>query len=160
MADKLVIADLHSLGQSEAIDILARIARIERKTFPSNEALSFTPDLWRKKPNTTVLYMMDNAPAALAAYAVYVRQKGLALLHKICVAEPYRRKGAGQRLVQYIQQRLQKEGCQCIQLWVDKNREPARRLYLKCGFVEREEVPDYYAPGRTGIRMVYEIRNV
>ncbi|KAL1985116.1 hypothetical protein VTN96DRAFT_8245 [Rasamsonia emersonii] len=163
MAECLVIADIHSLKQNEALDILARIARVEKKTFPSNEAFDFSADLWRKKPNTRVIYAMDTpsspagAPSTLVAYAVYVRQKGAALLHKVCVTEPHRRRGIGKRLLEYIQQRLQKEGCQYIQLWVDRDRHPARALYARCGFEEREQVADYYAPGRTGIRMVLNL---
>jgi len=157
----ITISDIHSLGQKEAFEILTQIARIEKKTFPSNEAFPFGQELWRKKPNTRVLYA-TSAPApdarpVLIAYAVYVRQKGAALLHKVCVIEALRRQGVGQRLMEYIQQRLQKEGCQYIQLWVDKAREPARALYTRNGFREREEIADYYAPGRTGIRMLLEL---
>lgn len=163
MAECLVIADIHSLRQNEALDILARIARVEKKTFPSTEAFDFSADLCKKKPNTRVIYVMDapsapaGTPSTLVAYAVYVRQKGVALLHKVCVTEPYRGRGIGKRLLEYIQQRLQKEGCQYIQLWVDKARQPARALYARCGFQEREVVADYYAPGRTGIRMVLNL---
>ncbi|KAL2011768.1 hypothetical protein VTN00DRAFT_4486 [Thermoascus crustaceus] len=162
MPEGLSISDIHSLGQKEALDILARIARVEKKTFPSNEAFDFSADLWRKKPNTRVLYATGaspstGAPSPLVAYAVYVRQKGAALLHKVCVAEPFRRRGVGQKLMDHIRQRLQREGCQYIQLWVDKAREPARALYARCGFEEREEIDNYYAPGRTGIRMVLNL---
>lgn len=158
----LTISDIHSLGQSQAFEILEQIARVEKKTFPSNEAFSFGQELWRKKPNTRVLYATGGTPTpgarpVLIAYAVYVRQKGAALLHKVCVVEAFRRQGAGQQLIHYIRQRLQREGCQYIQLWVDKAREPARALYTRNGFKEREEILDYYAPGRTGIRMVLDL---
>lgn len=157
----ITISDIHSLNQKEAFEILAQIARVEKKTFPSNETFSFGQELWRKKPNTRVLYA-TSAPApgarpVLIAYAVYVRQKGAALLHKVCVIEALRRQGVGQTLMEYMQQRLQKEGCQYIQLWVDKAREPARALYTRTGFRAREEIADYYAPGRTGIRMVLDL---
>lgn len=41
-----------------------------------------------------------------------------------------------------------------MQLWVDRDRVGARALYQRCGFEGREEVGDYYAPGRSGVRMV------
>ncbi|KAL2221372.1 acetyltransferase, GNAT family [Thermoascus aurantiacus ATCC 26904] len=162
MPEGLNISDIHSLGQKEALDILARIARVERKTFPSNEVFDFSADLWRKKPNTRVIYATGappstGAPSPLVAYAVYVRLKGAALLHKVCVVESFRGRGVGKKLMDYIRQRLQREGCQYIQLWVDKARAPARALYTRSGFEEREEVDDYYAPGRTGIRMVLNL---
>ncbi|KAJ5688294.1 hypothetical protein N7536_010913 [Penicillium majusculum] len=155
----LTISDIHSLKRNEALEILARISRVEKKTFPTNEAFPFSEDLWRKKPNTRVLYAIraKGSHSDLIAYAVYVRQKGVALLHKICVTEPNRRQGVGQEVLSYIQQRLRKEGCQYIQLWVDQAREPAHALYLRIGFEEREVIPDYYAPGRTGIKMVLDL---
>ncbi|KAF4194685.1 hypothetical protein CNMCM8927_007134 [Aspergillus lentulus] len=160
-ADRIKKATAEAMaGKDQAFDILAQIARIEKKTFPANEAFPFGEDLWKKKPNTRVLYAVSTAsgvPHRLVAYAVYVRQKGVALLHKVCVVEAFRRQGIGMQLMNYIRQRLQKEGCQYIQLWVDKAREPARSLYNRSGFDEREEIADYYAPGRTGIRMVLDL---
>ncbi|KAJ5777187.1 Acyl-CoA N-acyltransferase [Penicillium odoratum] len=160
MPPPITLSDIHSLKRNEALEILAQITRIEKKTFPTNEAFGFGEELWRKKPNTRVLYATQTREGTrpeLIAYAVYVRQKGVALLHKVCVIEACRRQGVGQQLMSYIQERLRKEGCQYIQLWVDKAREPARALYSRCGFKEQEEIPDYYAPGRTGIRLVLDL---
>ncbi|KAJ5660175.1 hypothetical protein N7507_006626 [Penicillium longicatenatum] len=160
MPPTITISDIHSLKRNEALEILAQLTRIEKKTFPTNEAFVFGEELWRKKPNTRVIYATqakEGTRPELIAYAVYVRQKGIALLHKVCVIEACRRQGVGQQLMSYIQERLRKEGCQYIHLWVDKAREPARALYGRCGFKEQEEIPDYYAPGRTGIRMVLDL---
>ncbi|OQD77572.1 hypothetical protein PENDEC_c002G06629 [Penicillium decumbens] len=159
MPPALTISDIHSLKRNEALEILTQISRVEKKTFPTNEALGFGEEMWRKKPNTRVLYATRAAGGQpeLIAYAVYVRQKGAALLHKVCVVGAYRRQGVGQQLMSYIQDRLRKEGCQYIQLWVDGAREPARALYARNGFEEREVIPDYYAPGRTGIRMILDL---
>ena len=167
----ITISDLHSVNRKEeALAILAQITRIEKKTFPAKEAFQFSDDLWKKKPNTRVIYATSkNAPPTAAptaagkdantivAYAVYVRQKSTALLHKVCVAEPYRGRGVGRLLMQYVRHRLEREGCQFIQLWVDRDRAPARALYARCGFEDREVVPDYYALGRTGVRMLLAI---
>ncbi|PLB44026.1 acetyltransferase, GNAT family [Aspergillus steynii IBT 23096] len=160
MQAELKISDIHSLSRDQAFGILTQISRVEKKTFPANEAFAFGEELWRKKPNTRVVYATTATPGAISsviAYAVYVRQKGVALLHKVCVVESYRRQGVGMQLMDYIRRRLQKEGCQYIQLWVDKARDPARSLYCRNGFEEREEIPDYYAPGRTGIKMVLDL---
>lgn len=158
----VTISDIHSLKRSEALEILDRVSRVEKKTFPSNEAFGFGEELWRKKPNMRLLYATraNQGRSELIAYAVYVRQKGIALLHKVCVIAACRRQGVGQQLMSYIQERLRKEGCQSIQLWVDQAREPARALYSRNGFEEREVIHDYYAPGRTGIRMVLDLERV
>lgn len=193
--ESLIIRDIHTLKQKEALEYLDRIARIEKRTFPASEAFDFNADLWRKKPNTRVIYAhipssavtstststsarkrtctataattatapattASNAqvtPAGVIAYAVYVRVKGIALLHKVCVAEGHRGRGYGWQLMQYIAQRLQKEGCQGVHLWVDQGREAARRLYARLGFKEFEVVENYYGPGRTGIKMILEL---
>ncbi|KAF9887472.1 hypothetical protein FE257_010189 [Aspergillus nanangensis] len=157
MRADLNISDIHSLGKAQAFETLAQIARVEKKTFPAKEAFAFGEELWKKKPNTKVLYATLGPHSSVIAYAVYVRQKGVALLHKVCVVEGYRRQGVGMELMNYIRQRLQKEGCQYVQLWVDKARDAARSLYVRNGFEEREEIPDYYAPGRKGIRMVLDL---
>ncbi|PGH19156.1 hypothetical protein AJ80_04236 [Polytolypa hystricis UAMH7299] len=175
-----IITDIHTLPQKQALEILMQITRIEKRTFPTSEAFEFSPDLWRKKPNTRVLYAKlaspteTKAPATTAAaaaaaaattaadvtviaYAVYVRIRGTALLHKVCVAEAYRGQGLGKQLMAHIQARLVREGCQIVHLWVDTGRETARRLYIGCGFEEVEMVEDYYGNGRTGVKMVWEI---
>ncbi|RAL00273.1 GNAT family N-acetyltransferase [Aspergillus ibericus CBS 121593] len=160
MSTDLTVSDIHSLKKDQALEILAEMARVEKKTFPTNEAMGFGEELWRKKPNTRVLYVTRAAPDArptLLAYAVYVRQKGIALLNKVCVGEAYRRQGVGMHLMNYLRVRLQREGCQHIHLWVDKARSPARSLYARNGFKEREHIPDYYAPGRTGIKMILDL---
>ncbi|KAL2802788.1 acyl-CoA N-acyltransferase [Aspergillus granulosus] len=162
MLEDLTISDIHSLGKSKAFEVLAQIARIEKKTFPSSEAFPFGEELWRKKPNTRVLYatwtsQKPQPPSPLIAYAVYARQKGVAWVHKVCVAEAFRGQGVGTQLMEYIRARLQKEGCQYVYLWVDRGREHARSLYLRSGFEEHEELPDYYAPGRNGIKMVLDL---
>ena len=161
------IREIHSLSQSEAARIIEQIARIEKRTFPSSEAFEFDISLWRKRPNTRVLY--GTLPVAsteekeksnsdvIVAYAVYMRLKGSASLHKICVAQPYRGRGFGKLLLEGIEQRLRDEKCQSIQLWVDQDRMAARKLYSTRGFQERELVADYYGPGRTGIKMVLDI---
>ncbi|KAL4975460.1 acyl-CoA N-acyltransferase [Aspergillus desertorum] len=157
MLENLTISDIHSLGKTQAIEMLSQITRIEKKTFPASEAYPFSEELWRKKPNTRVLYVTQTPQGPPIAYAFYARQKGVAFLHKVCVAERFRRKGVGMQLMQYIRTRLQKEGCQYVHLWVDKARGTARSLYIRNGFEEREVFTGYYAPGRDGIKMVLDL---
>lgn len=188
----LIISDIHILPQKDATAIIERITRLEKRTFPPSEAFEFSLDLWKKKPNTRVIYAKsaelaspsdpspprplqagkkrgvagitttnvgatNNTSSNVIAYAVYARAKGIALLHKICVAEPYRGSGVGEQLMAYIEQRLRREGCQCVLLWVDKERAAARKLYTRRGFEEMEAVENYYGNGRTGVKMVLEL---
>lgn len=179
----LEIADLHSASRSEALTALTQMTRIEKKSFPATEAFEFDMKLW-KRPNTRVLYASilpttahaqaqaqaqstknnnksaGNGERIVVAYLVYVRHRECVLLHKLCVMEQHRRKGIGERLLSYaIRERFvdKEPGCEYVQLWVDKGRLPARNLYQKCGFKEKEEISDYYSEGRTGIRMVLTV---
>ncbi|EEQ86879.2 acetyltransferase [Blastomyces dermatitidis ER-3] len=114
-------------------------------------------------PTTTTPTPQTQPPAPIIAYALYVRQKSTALLHKVCVAEPFRGQGVGRQLLTYVieqslcPQRGGGRGCVAVQLWVDEKRAVARALYAGCGFVEVEGVEDYYGPGRKGLRMVLEL---
>ncbi|PGH15816.1 hypothetical protein AJ79_02197 [Helicocarpus griseus UAMH5409] len=172
MSDTITALDIHDLStipqKQAALENLSQINRIERKTFPSSEAFDFSDqNLWRKKPNTRVLYATiatsTSSTAAqkpnIAAYILYVRLKGVALLHKVCVAEPFRKQGIGKKLLAYvIEEKLRRErGCEAVHLWVDEKREAARGLYLGLGFVEVESVEDYYGPGRRGVKMVLKL---
>lgn len=150
--------DVHTLKQHEAASIIAQISRIERRTFPTAEAFDFNMSFWKQKPNTRVIY--GEHTTKLVAYAVYVRMKDTALLHKVCVEESNRGRGVGTQLMAYIECRLRKEGCRTVHLWVDEGRHAAHRLYSRCGYKELSTVENYYGNGRTGIKMVFDLDSI
>ncbi|KAK2781726.1 hypothetical protein FQN53_000410 [Emmonsiellopsis sp. PD_33] len=170
----LLLTPLSSIRDKQtALTILSHLNRLEKKTFPASEAFDFSdPNLWRKKPNTRILYATsptttptntNNNNNNIIAYAVYVRLRDTALLHKVCVAEGHRGKGVGRELMrQVVEERVGKgeRGCRVVQLWVDEGRGVARRLYRGCGFEEVEWVRGYYGAGRGGVRMVREMGGV
>lgn len=51
------ISDIHSLDRSYTFEVLAQIARVEKKAFPTNETFGFSENFWRKKPKMKVLYV-------------------------------------------------------------------------------------------------------
>ncbi|KAM5436512.1 hypothetical protein MferCBS31731_005790 [Microsporum ferrugineum] len=164
MDTPLVIGELRTLKQDEASAVLEEIARIERRTFPTSEAMQFDMSLWRKKPNSRVIYGRTRAESktaggaeAVVAYAVYVRVKEKALLHKICVEGGHRGRGVGRQMMAYIEDQLRREGCQAVYLWVDGERTAARRLYRSRGFEQTGLVDDYYGNGRAGIKMALDL---
>ena len=151
------IADLTSNPLKDQQKYLAEIQRIEKKNFPSSEALDFDAEL--KKRNTNVILALKDFDGSIevAAYLVYLRMKRLTLLHKICVAQPYRQQGIAKEMITLLRSRLEKEGCDSVQLWVDEGRTAARALYASCDFKQIDRCPDYYGPGRTGLRMVLRL---
>lgn len=135
------------------------VKHAEKKTFPRIEVFDF--DIELKKNNTELMIILDEAllpeSTALIAYSVYARHKQTVLLHKVCVLEKYRRHGVARRILEMQKERLRCRSCESIQLWVDEKRKPAVGLYAGLGFKEVDRIEDYYAPGRTGVRMLLSL---
>ncbi|CCX33063.1 acyl-CoA N-acyltransferase [Pyronema domesticum] len=89
----------------------------------------------------------------LVGYAVYIRTKQMTRIHKVCIVDRYRRLGVGKWMMDQLLKELRKARAEAVDLWVDKDRLPARGLYKAMGFEEMEEVVDYYSKGRNGVRM-------
>jgi len=65
--------------------------------------------------------------------------------------------GIGKWLMGQLLRELVKASATNVDLWVDSSRIPARRLYMSCGFLEKETVRGYYSSNRDGIRMELEL---
>ena len=144
-------------------DFIHQIQHVEKKTFPRREALDFSIEV--QKRNTDLVIIVDDAgiftPAKpkVVAYMVFVHLKAgnAVLLHKICVDSENRRRGIASIVLEAQTQRLKRQGCTRIQLWVDEGNVPARNLYKALGLQEVSRVNDYYAAGRNGIQMLWEL---
>lgn len=147
-------------------ELIPQVQHIEKKTFPRREALDFSSEL--QKRNMDLAIMLDDAGVLisarpkLVAYMVFVHLKAgnAVLLHKVCVLEDYRRRGIARIALETQAERLKKQGCTKIQLWVDEGNMPARSLYKILGLDEVRRVNDYYAVGRTGIQMLWNFPSV
>lgn len=153
----IIIKDSASLTAKERAAAGDQVAKLERKNFPSSEGFDYDVEL-RKKSISLILAYRDTAPNVAVAYLVYQRMKRVAWLHKLCVIEEERRKGIGRCLIHALRHQMESRGGEDIQLWVDEHRRPAKALYDSLGFVEVEHRPDYYAPGRSGLKMELKVR--
>ena len=150
--------------ESRPSNLIDQVRRAERKTFPRDEAMDF--DLELKKCNTELIIVLAAEESAadhklsLAGCLVYARLHGIALLHKVCVLEGYQRHGIARRMLSRLTDKLQGQGCERLQLWVDEARKPARALYEAMDFKTSDRATDYYGPGRTGIKMILELNSV
>lgn len=153
-SEQVIFKELRKLPRSNVPAILDDMRKLEKKTFAANELFSFDDNIVGK-PNMVILVGLSNAGGVqqLTAYAVGVRWNHQLLLHKICVAPAYRRKGLGRKLLQMIIERARSWSCRGIDLWVDEANQDARRLYSQHGFKDEEVVLDYYSKGRNGIKM-------
>lgn len=141
-----------SLPPKNRPTIAEKVARLEKKVFPTSEAFDYNVEL-RKKNTGVILAFKETDSDNLVAYLVYQRMKRLVWLHKLCVVEQEREKGLGKNLVRFLACEMKKGGCQSIQLWLDDNRKPAKALYASCGFQQVDYRNNYYAPGRAGLKM-------
>jgi ribosomal protein S18 acetylase RimI-like enzyme len=133
-------------------DILNAIQSLERRTFPSSECLAILAET--SKRNTQLLYAQSSS--GIVGYLVFIHTPGGLRIHKVCIAEAFRRRRIATSLIEKVCDIASKAG-KDIDLWVDEARIPARECYIKCGFAHvGETVIDYYGPGRNGIRMVWK----
>ena len=139
--------------------IFAQVDKAERKTFPRNEVMAFGNEL--QKNNFELIVIVDDVlrtvQPVLVGYVAFTRMKGVALLHKVCILDKYRRQGIASKTLQMHFEKLSAQGCRTVQLWVDMLREPAKHLYCKLGYVKVQVVEDYYAPGRSGVKMELQL---
>ena len=66
-------------------------------------------------------------------------------------------RGAGKRLLAELLRRLAAGGVRQVRLEVDLRNAAAIRFYERMGFREKRRLPDYYGPGRDGMRMVTDV---
>ena len=161
----VIIKSIHTgkTIQGRKDELLQQVQHVEKKTFPRREALDFSIEI--QKRNMDLVIIVDDAGIAksakpnLVAYMVFAHLKAgnAVLLHKICVHDEFRRRGIARTVLGTQVERLKKQGCTKLQLWVDEANVPARRLYNAMGFQEMSRVVDYYAAGRTGIQMIWAI---
>ena len=145
-------------------NLINRVKHLEKRTFPKDEAMDFDMEL--KKRNTELMIVLgpeDEGEAdhegPLAAYMLYARVHGIALLHKICVVDVYQRRGFARSMITRLISSLESQGCQKLKLWVDFVRLPAINLYSALGFKNADRARDYYGPGRHALQMVYDDLN-
>lgn len=156
--DKLLYAKVPS-KKPESPSLLDSVKRTEKQTFPTGEAFHFDSELAKRTTNLYCAYIHSPGPKAayqLCGYIVYLRTKTLTRIHKVCVVEGLRGQGVGKFMMEKVIEELKRSGATDVDLWVDEERAAAKRLYEKCGFMEKEIVADYYGKGRAGLRMRLE----
>ena len=152
-----IIKDFRENASREGASILKIIRKLERASFPGNEALDITSEIALKPANKLFIAVTGDDLDHAVGYGFCVRWKRRLLLHKLCVSEMHRRQGVGNALLNAIVSHAKRSHCQAIDLWVDQSRHAAQRLYRASGFKEQQAVHDYYAPGRNGVRMALEL---
>ncbi|KAF2490722.1 hypothetical protein BU16DRAFT_585108 [Lophium mytilinum] len=149
-ADSFRITDLAVFKPKDQQRLLTEVKRIEKKTFPSSEAFDFDTELKKRNTKVTLAVVEEGGSTEVVGYLVFLRMKRIVLLHKICVSQANRQRGIAKAMVLSLRSRQEKEGADCIQLWVDEDRTAARALYASLGFCQLDRCTDYYGPGPDG----------
>lgn len=74
-------------------------------------------------------------------------------LYSLAVDPAHRHKGVAKRLLAAAFVWFREQGVQVMRAEVKNTNLAARRLYADLGFEEHEELPDYYGPGTSGIKL-------
>jgi hypothetical protein len=91
--EELNISDIDSLERDQAFEILAQIARVEKRHSPPMRLSTLVRISGGKTEYESLVCDKCGIRCTLllGRYAVYVLQKGVALLHKVRVTEAHRR---------------------------------------------------------------------
>lgn len=89
----------------------------------------------------------------LAAFAIgdVVGRHGHVITIDVAASE--RRRGLGRRVLAALTSRMAGAGAREVRLEVDLRNADAIRFYERMGFRHARALPDYYGPGRDGLRM-------
>lgn len=147
----IVLQVITACPPKDRVALAAKVAKLEKKIFPSSEAFDYSVEL--KKKNIGLILASREGSQEPISYLVFQRLKSQAWLHKLATVERERGQGIARCLIHTLCQQMKKGGCRTIVLWVDEARDPARALYVSCGFQQIERLPDYYGPGRTALKM-------
>lgn len=136
---------------------LGELVALERRTFPPEEA--FNPKqlryLVRSSRSLIKVARLDGHVVGLAI-ALLRRHKRWqsARLYSLAVDPAYQGRGLGRRLAAALLDALEAMGVRRCFLEVRDDNARAHALYAQLGFVDVARLPNYYGPGRHGIRML------
>jgi ribosomal-protein-alanine N-acetyltransferase len=128
---------------------LPALARLQRRAFPPRLAYTLpTLVILRLIPWVRTLVVRRGERIAGCVIGDRVLEGGRVV--NLAVDPDFQRQGIGRALLDAIEREL---GTPVMMLMVQQENATARRLYVSAGYVEEVELPNYYGPGRVGIRM-------
>lgn len=132
---------------------LPAVAAMEAASFPPFLALKLHRLRYLLRRPTAAIYVLRDGGEVVAESVVLFRLRRLARIYSLAVAPKRRREGLGATMLAETLKALRRRGVREARLEVDPANIPAVNLYKKMGFLLLRRLPDYYAPGRPGIRM-------
>src|ERR1700737_2988751 len=105
-AIEICVSTLPQKSTTATNQILTSIQSLERRTFPSSEALDIPAET--SKRNTHLLYA--HSSSTLIGYILYINTSSGLRIHKVCVAPSHRRRGVATQLMEMVCQVARKVG--------------------------------------------------
>jgi ribosomal-protein-alanine N-acetyltransferase len=136
-----------SVNDIDEVYLIERLSFHEQEVYPK-DLLKFYLSI---APKT---FLVAEVGGKIVGYVIAVIRRGyIGHIVSIAVNPSFRGKGFGKLLMIKIEETLKILGCAVLRLEVKKTNIVARNLYLKIGFVEAYEVPNYYFNGCDAIVM-------
>jgi len=120
--------------------------------FPEGDRISARS--WRRFLTRHDCVFVAEQGMVLGAVVVLTRAGSLtARIYSLAVDERAQGRGVGRVLIEAAHRRAAEAYCTRLSLEVRPDNDPARRLYRRCGFVERGVKPEHYADGTSALIM-------
>jgi ribosomal protein S18 acetylase RimI-like enzyme len=132
-----------------------RIASLEHRCFGEADGVFNPRQLRALLNNPNAYWLIEPEGRAMACWLVAGNgQARWVRLYSLAVDPGERGQGWADRLLDAGEAWMRKQGHDTCRAEVKADNRPARKLYAKHGYVEAGSLPDYYAPGIDGVRLV------
>ena len=160
----IICSDIELANAADA----AEISRLSRRCIEQGLRPRYTPALVRKKMRGKACnVIVARKEGVLLGFGIMTYGRESANLDLLAVKKPYRRRGVGRQLLQWLEKVARTAGIANIFVQVRSNNEVAISFYERLGFQVVEQVAGYYQGRESaailckGIRLpVGSLRNV
>jgi ribosomal protein S18 acetylase RimI-like enzyme len=138
--------------RADAFRAVAELDRLAWRDYPEGR---FVPDgehVWRHWTEDALVFGAFRGDRLLGAVLAFPGLSGRYCLHKAFVHPDERGRGLGTRLLEALLVEVDRLAVS-VYLTVNPANVPARELYTRFGFRERETVLEYYGPGQDRLIM-------
>ena len=134
------------------------IAALEAQCFAADAGRFSRPQLRRLLASPNAYWLLRDDGRAMACWLRAGNgQARWARLYSLAVHPSLRGQGIAAALLQAGFRWMAETGLTRCSAEVKADNTAARALYARHGFSEAETLPDYYAPGHDGVRLVYRL---
>ncbi len=134
---------------------IAAVAALEAACFGAADGAFSRRQLRTLLTNPNACWLLSPDGRAMGCWLLVSNGRARwARLYSLAVHPVLRGQGWGERLLEAGFAWMRQEGLTTCRAEVKADNHAARRLYARHGFVETGLLPDYYAPGVDGVRLI------